>query len=331
MKQRITGFDLARALAIFGMVIVNFKIAMNVETGSPLLMSFAKLFEGRASALFVILAGVGVTFLTNKARKSTDHSFVLKSRISLIKRGLLLVVIGLMYTPIWEADILHLEKEFQQQVFVKDVEFVSSQAALMSMKDALDNDGIELLDGESPIPPSISFHPKAAYANADSLLSLKTKVESQYSIVESFEFNERIVRQSNEGVKNLVFIIGIMGILLFFVALALINNTIRLSLYSKRFLIKTMQMVGATSKFIRKPFIVQSLLQGFISALVASALLLGIIYAFATLMPDLTLIIDLNLLIVTFSIIFVVGLLSTMMSTFFALKKYFRLKLDDLY
>ena len=230
-----------------------------------------------------------------------------------------------------EADILHLEKEFQQQVFVKDVEFVSSQAALMSMKDALDNDGIELLDGESPIPPSISFHPKAAYANADSLLSLKTKVESQYSIVESFEFNERIVRQSNEGVKNLVFIIGIMGILLFFVALALINNTIRLSLYSKRFLIKTMQMVGATSKFIRKPFIVQSLLQGFISALVASALLLGIIYAFATLMPDLTLIIDLNLLIVTFSIIFVVGLLSTMMSTFFALKKYFRLKLDDLY
>lgn len=107
MKQRITGFDLARALAIFGMVIVNFKIAMNVETGSPLLMSFAKLFEGRASALFVILAGVGVTFLTNKARKSTDHSFVLKSRISLIKRGLLLVVIGLMYTPIWEADILH--------------------------------------------------------------------------------------------------------------------------------------------------------------------------------------------------------------------------------
>ncbi len=107
MKQRVTGFDLARALAIFGMVIVNFKIAMNAETGSSLLMSFAKLFEGRASALFVILAGVGVTFSTNKARKSTDSSSVLKSRISLIKRGGLLVAIGLIYTPIWEADILH--------------------------------------------------------------------------------------------------------------------------------------------------------------------------------------------------------------------------------
>jgi uncharacterized protein len=107
MKERVTGFDLARALAVFGMVIVNFKIAMNSETGSPILMTFAKLFEGRASALFVILAGVGVTFLTNKARDSSDKSIILKSRISLIKRGLLLVFIGLIYTPIWEADILH--------------------------------------------------------------------------------------------------------------------------------------------------------------------------------------------------------------------------------
>lgn len=107
MKKRIIGFDLARAIAIFGMVIVNFKIAMNAETGSSLLMLFTKLLEGRASALFVILAGVGVTCLTNKARKSTNRSLVLKSRISLLKRGLLLITVGLIYTPIWEADILH--------------------------------------------------------------------------------------------------------------------------------------------------------------------------------------------------------------------------------
>ncbi len=107
MKQRVTGLDLARALAIFGMVIVNFKIAMNAETGNMLLMNFAGVFEGRASALFVILAGVGVTFLTNKARESSDGVLVLKNRLSLIKRGLLLIVIGLLYTSIWEADILH--------------------------------------------------------------------------------------------------------------------------------------------------------------------------------------------------------------------------------
>ena len=107
MKQRVAGFDLARALAIFGMVIVNFKIAMNAEIGNLLLMSFSGLFEGRASALFVILAGVGVTFLTNKTRESGDGSLVLRSRLSLIKRGLLLIAIGFAYSPIWEADILH--------------------------------------------------------------------------------------------------------------------------------------------------------------------------------------------------------------------------------
>jgi len=107
MKNRVSGFDLARALAIFGMVIVNFKIAMNADTGNQLLMSFAHLFEGRASALFVILAGVGITFMTNKVRVSSDSISISKARLSLIKRGLLLVLIGLLYTPIWEADILH--------------------------------------------------------------------------------------------------------------------------------------------------------------------------------------------------------------------------------
>lgn len=107
MNKRVIGFDLARALAIFGMVIVNFKIAMNAETGNALLMSFAGVFEGRASALFVILAGIGVTFITNKARSSSDRSFILKTRLLIVKRGALLIVVGLVFTPIWEADILH--------------------------------------------------------------------------------------------------------------------------------------------------------------------------------------------------------------------------------
>lgn len=107
MKHRVTGFDIARALAIFGMVVVNFKIAMSVETGNPILIGFAGLFEGRASALFVILAGIGVTLMTNKTRGSGDRSLVFKSRLSLLKRGLLLIFLGLAYTPIWAADILH--------------------------------------------------------------------------------------------------------------------------------------------------------------------------------------------------------------------------------
>ena len=107
MQQRVMAYDLARALAIFGMVIVNFKTAMSSATGSELLVGFAEIFEGRASSLFVILAGIGITFLTGQALRSGDRAIVNKSRLSLIKRALLLITIGLMYTPIWEADILH--------------------------------------------------------------------------------------------------------------------------------------------------------------------------------------------------------------------------------
>lgn len=107
MKQRIIGFDIARAFAIFGMVIVNFKIAQNAVTGNEFLLWFASLFEGRASALFVVLAGIGITFLTNKSDQSNDGSLINKSQKILIKRGFLLIAIGLAYTPIWPADILH--------------------------------------------------------------------------------------------------------------------------------------------------------------------------------------------------------------------------------
>lgn len=107
MKKRVYGFDVARALAVFGMVIVNFKIAMNAETGNMVLLLFTTLFEGRASALFVILAGVGIVFLTDKARLENDPVMIAKSRFLIIKRGLLLVALGLLYTPVWEADILH--------------------------------------------------------------------------------------------------------------------------------------------------------------------------------------------------------------------------------
>ncbi|WP_353570656.1 DUF418 domain-containing protein [Candidatus Albibeggiatoa sp. nov. BB20] len=108
MKQRVIGFDVARTLAIFGMVIVNFKIVMSEQVGgNEWLIRFATLFEGRASALFVILAGVGISFLTNKAYLSKDLAMLYTARITLLKRALLLIVIGVIFMPIWEADILH--------------------------------------------------------------------------------------------------------------------------------------------------------------------------------------------------------------------------------
>ncbi|MDM8524138.1 heparan-alpha-glucosaminide N-acetyltransferase domain-containing protein [Desulfococcaceae bacterium HSG8] len=107
MNKRIKGFDFARALAIFGMVLVNFKIVMNATRGSEWLLSAVSLLEGRASAIFVILAGVGITLMTGKARLSNDINMIRKNRLSLLKRSALLIFIGLLYSPVWPADILH--------------------------------------------------------------------------------------------------------------------------------------------------------------------------------------------------------------------------------
>ena len=110
MTNRNTGIDLARAFALFGMIIVNFKVAMSATTGSPILLSFTSIFEGRASALFVILAGLSISYLSSKTSTEkvlNQNTLFDSARMPIVKRGCLLFVIGLIYTPIWPADILH--------------------------------------------------------------------------------------------------------------------------------------------------------------------------------------------------------------------------------
>ncbi len=107
MHKRILGYDFARAFAIFGMVIVNFKIVMSASAGSEWILRITGLLEGRAAAIFVILAGVGLSLMTAKSRSDPSSQSMSRHRISLLKRALLLVVVGLSYSPIWPADILH--------------------------------------------------------------------------------------------------------------------------------------------------------------------------------------------------------------------------------
>ena len=106
MKKRIVGIDVARALAIFGMIIVNFKIAFG-ENGSEIFKMFAQIFEGKAAATFVVLAGIGIAFMTQNAVANNDKIKLKEIRFKLMKRAILLFIIGLIYIPIWEADILH--------------------------------------------------------------------------------------------------------------------------------------------------------------------------------------------------------------------------------
>ena len=106
MQERITGFDFARSLALLGMIIVNFTVVMDPKTGSNLFLLVTPLLQGRASALFVVMAGIGVTLVSNKARFSNNKLLIARVRSKLVRRALLLIGVGLLFTLIWEGDIL---------------------------------------------------------------------------------------------------------------------------------------------------------------------------------------------------------------------------------
>ena len=135
----------------------------------------------------------------------------------------------------------------------------------------------------------------------------------------------------NQNVQKIGLILLGFSVLLLIIAIALINNTIRLSVYSKRFLIKSMMLVGATQKFIRRPFVIRGILQGVYSAIFALILIGGFIYFAQLEFPELIDFQDINLFISLFILVMITGILISWLSTYFALRKFLNMKTDDLY
>lgn len=239
-----------------------------------------------------------------------------------------------------QDDIKIVAQEMQSIDGIKSVEYVSSERAweefekiTLQTGDSLSNAGFDLsvIDGEIPIPPSISFHPESNFANEDSMDALQTKLLSTYPSITDFNLNRESLQDVNLGFDRIAYIILVIAALLLLIAFAMINNTIRLALYSKRFIIKTMQLVGATSGFIRKPFLAQSFFQGVFAAILGMALLLAIIQLTNQFLMNITELIDFVTLLQVFGAIIIMGILISVISTLIALNKYLRMKLDDLY
>lgn len=240
-----------------------------------------------------------------------------------------------------EPDIKLIAEELKTWPELKEVTFVSSERAweefqsiTESTGDSLRSQGFDLsvVDGEIPIPPSISFHPKAAYANEDQMNLLETKMfQSFKGKLSDFNLNKESLKDVNLGFDRIAYMILFITGLLLIISFAMINNTIRLALYSKRFIIKTMQLIGATTGFIRKPFLLQSILQGSVAAVFGMSLLLGMLYVTHQFYLDLSTLVDLKLLFTVFGFVWVMGITISLAATFFALNKYLRMKLDDLY
>ena len=234
-----------------------------------------------------------------------------------------------------DADIKLVEQELKAFEEIKTVWFVSPDRALAVFKDENSSqieEIKEIYDGESPFPASITFNPKAIVANTEGLANLKIKLLKQFpEKVSEVNYPVEDVKNVNLGFLRWAYIFAVIGILLTVVAFAIINNTIRLALYSKRFTIKTMQLVGAKSSFIRKPFIWQSILQGILSTIIGMALLMAAFFTAKNYFQELTVTYRLFTFLLLFGALLAIGIFISVFSTWFALNKYLRKSLNDLY
>lgn len=245
------------------------------------------------------------------------------------------IEIDIFFSPnLNNADIKLIEQELKDWEAIKSIWFVSPDRALeVFIEDQNEVSEIKAIYGDkSPFPPSLTFHPKNEFANKTELENLSNEILKKFpNRVTDVSYDTNRVNEVNLGFLQWVYLFIAIGVLLAVIAFAMINNTIRLALYSKRFIIKTMQLVGAKSSFIRAPFLYNAILQGFISSVIGMALLLGVFYTLNKYMDLIHLTFDIESFVLLFLSLLLIGIVISLLSTWFALNRYLRKKLDSLY
>jgi cell division transport system permease protein len=215
------------------------------------------------------------------------------------------------------------------QPYVKSLQFVNKEEARkIYLGDGNDDFG-KVLD-YNPLPNAIYFKLKQEYLHTDTLKNIKAILEQQ-TYVSEVEYQQALVEKLNENIRNLSLIFLVIAIILLIVAIILIDNTIRLAMFSNRFLIKTMQMVGATRMFIARPMNRKAVINGAISGGLAIAAVIVAIWAAEKFVPEMKAVHDLRAIILLFVLLILLGIGITLISTYRSVNKYIKMKLDDLY
>lgn len=228
-----------------------------------------------------------------------------------------------------EADIRMLQKELDAKHYVKETEYVSKDEAATKLKEELGEDFLSFL-GYNPLMPTIDVYLLAEYTHPDSVIKIE-KLITEYPVVDEVYYQESILNLINENVQKISAFLLTVSALLFLISITIINNTIRLSIDSKRFLINTMQLIGANRTFIRKPFLMRSIFFGFIAALVAIGLLMGLMFLVEKEFFTLFTYENINLFLLLCVALVVAGVIINAVSTFFALNRYLSMHEDKLY
>ena len=228
-----------------------------------------------------------------------------------------------------QPEIDKLKKTMEAAIYVKTVSYKSKEEAAEEMKQKTGDDFVTFL-GFNPLPSSINANIKAEYANPDSLAWIEKEIASE-KIVREVVYQKVLVENINKNTQKIIAIILFFSALLIIIAVALINNTIRLSIYSKRFLLKTMYLVGATQSFIRKPFIINGIMNGVIAGIIADILVVAFIIVANKFIPELLVVQNPNYLLILFLVTIFLGILISGLSAALSVRKYLRLKAEDLY
>lgn len=215
--------------------------------------------------------------------------------------------------------------------YAKDVEYVTREKAVEKWNAQNDTTWKKFLDN-NPLPESIDFFVKADYMQQDSLAKLGTYLTNNYpSVISEFQYPTDTVTYVSKFVKTAAFWILLIAIMLSILVIISIDNTIRLAMYSNRFLIKTMQMVGATRGFIAKPLNIRAIINGLIAAGVAIVLMIGFVAIAEKFVPYFKVLHDNSNMLFLFACMIVLGLFISLFSTHRSVLKYLKMKLDDLY
>ena len=223
-----------------------------------------------------------------------------------------------------ETDILKLQKRLNNEPFVKETEYISKKQALKEQTEAMGTDPQEFL-GYNPFTASIEIKLHSDYANSDSIAKIEKLIKRNTNIQDVL-YQKDLIDAVNENIRNISLVLLALAVMLTFISFALINNTIRLAIYSKRFLIHTMKLVGASWGFIRRPFLKRNIWSGVLAAFIADTILMGVSYE-----PELIRVITPEVMLLVSGAVLVFGVVITFLCAYLSINKYLRMKASTLY
>ena len=236
-----------------------------------------------------------------------------------------------MNSNVKEDNILKLQHELDAMPAVKSTEYITKEEAIHRLSEDLGEDFLQWLGKEeNPLLPSIDVRFNAAWANNDSISIIEAQLLKNANVKEIY-YQKSVVDLVDKNVRRIGIGLLIASAILLFIAIALIRYTLRLSIYAKRFLVRSMLLVGATASYIRRPFVKSGITQGLFGALIADAMLALLLYGLSKRLPELALIQDKTIILCIFFGIIVLGILLGGLSTRSALSKYLRSDVDQLY